>query len=167
MRGVPGGNGVLAKRMREHNTRLPLLLPSSGNHLEHKFQFAHADDVARLIAYILRRRQTDPKINILNVTGRGDPVSLQTCIKIANAQVKHLPSRGLCRLALRLLWKLGISDVPPEALPYLLGSYLMETARLRVFLGEDYKKIIHYTNEEALATTFQPSAASAQQSVAN
>jgi hypothetical protein len=38
---------------------------------------------------------------------------------------------------------------------------------LRVFLGEDYRKVIHYTSEEALATTFQPSPVSAQRSVAN
>jgi nucleoside-diphosphate-sugar epimerase len=152
MRGEPGGSGALARRMRERNKRLPLLLPSGGAYLEHKFQFVHVDDMARLIAYILHRKQSDPKLSIMNVAGRGE--------------IKRLPGRSLCRLALRLLWKLGISDVPPEALPYLLGSHVMETARLRVFLGDDYRKVIHYTCEEALTTSFRHSPASAQKSVA-
>jgi nucleoside-diphosphate-sugar epimerase len=166
LRGDPGGSGALARRMRRRNQRLPLLLPSGGAYLEHKFQFVHVDDMARLIAHILRRKQSDPKLSIMNVAGRGDPIALQACARIASAAIKRLPGRALCRLVLRLLWKLGISDVPPEALPYLLGSYVMETARLRVFLGEDYRKVIHYTCEEALATTFRHSPASAQKSVA-
>lgn len=154
MRGVPGGRGRLGERMRRRNTRLPLLLPSGGNYLEHKFQFVHVDDVARLITHILGRREPDPQINILNVAGRGDPLSLQTCARIAKAEIKRLPSRTLCRLTLRLLWNLGISDVPPEAFPYLIGSYTMETARLRVFLGDSYRSVIRYTCEEALLDAF-------------
>lgn len=166
MRGTPGGNGALAERLRQRNTRLPILLPSRGNYLDHKFQFLHVDDMARLIAYILRRRQSDPQVSILNVAGRGEPLTLQACARIARSQVKRLPARAMCRLALQLLWKLGISDVPPETLPYLLGSYVMETARSRVFLGEDYRKIIHHTCEEALAATFPNDSANPQTSVA-
>lgn len=166
LRGIPGGRGALGKRMRRRNERLPLRIPSRGNYLEHKFQFIHLDDMARLIAHILGRRQTDPKLNIMNVAGRGDAIALQTCARIANLEIKRLPGRALCRLLLRMMWKLGISDVPPEAFPYLLGSYVMETARLRVFLGEDYRKVIHYTCEEALAATFQRLPASARKSVA-
>lgn len=166
LRGVPGGKGALGERMRGRNQRLPLLLPSRGNYLERKVQFVHVDDVARLIAFILRRRQSDPQISIMNVAGRGDPIALEKCARIAKSEIKRLPARVLCRLALRILWKLGISDVPPEAFPYLVGSYLMETARLRVFLGEDYRKVIHYTIEEALEETFRDSSASAQQSAA-
>jgi UDP-glucose 4-epimerase len=166
LRGAPGGRGFLAERLRRRQTRLPLLLPSGGNYLEHKFQFVHVDDVARLIGHILRRRQTDPQLNVMNVAGRGDPVSVQACARIANTEIKRLFGRPLCRLALRLLWKAGISDVPPEAFPYLVGSYVMETARLRVFLGDDYRKVIQYTSEEALRTMFQGSAASAQKTAA-
>lgn len=150
LRGVPGGKGALAARLRDRNTRLPLLLPSRGNYLEHRFQFIHVDDMARLIINILERRQTDPQLTIMNVAGRGDPLSLETCARLAKLEIKRLPSRALCRMTLRLLWKLGISDVPPEALPYLLGSCTMETARLRVFLGDEYRKIIQYTSEEAV-----------------
>jgi UDP-glucose 4-epimerase len=166
MRGVPGGKGRLAERLRKRNERLPLLLPSRGNYLEHKFQFVHVDDMARLIAHILRRRQSDPHLSIMNVAGRGDPLTLRTCARISQSQIKRLPGRALCRLVLRLMWKLGISDVPPEAFPYLLGSYVMETARLRVFLGEDYRNVIHYTCQEALETTFEHAPADVQKSVA-
>lgn len=165
MRGVPGGKGFWGRRMRARNRRWPLLLPSGGNYLEHKFQFVHVDDMARLIAYILRRRQVDPQLNVINVAGRGDPISVQACARIAQTPIQRLPSRLLCRVLLRLLWKMKVSDVPPEAFPYLVGSYVMETARLRIFLGEDYRKVIHYTSEEALATTFH-SAANMQQSAA-
>lgn len=150
LRGLPGGKGALAARLRDRNSRLPLLLPSGGNYLEHKFQFVHIDDMARLIINILQRRQIDPQLTIMNVAGRGDAVSLETCARLAQLEIKRLPSRALCRMALQILWKLGISDVPPEALPYLLGSCTMETARLRVFLGEEYRKVIQYTCEEAL-----------------
>jgi UDP-glucose 4-epimerase len=166
LRGVPGGKGSLAERLRRRQARLPLLLPSGGNYLEHRFQFVHVDDVARLIAHILLRRQTDPQLNIMNVAGRGDPLSMQACAKMANLEIKRLFGRALCRLVVRLLWKSGVSDVPPEAFPYLIGSYVMETARLRVFLGDDYRKVIQYTSEEALATTFHPAAATIGKSAA-
>lgn len=154
LRGVPGGQGKLGARMRDRNQRLPMLLPSRGNYLDQKIQFVHIDDVARLINNILTRRQSDPQVSILNVAGRGDPISFQTCARIANAEVKRLPSRALCRLVVRLLWNLGISDIPPDAFPYLIGSYTMETARLRVFLGDAYRDVIRYTSEDALLEMF-------------
>jgi UDP-glucose 4-epimerase len=154
LRGIPGGKGRLAERLRRQNKRLPLWLPSRGNYLEHKFQFVHVDDVARLIAHILRRKLADPKLTILNVAGRGDPLELRRCIDIAKIEVQRVPARTICRQALRVLWDLGVSDIPPEALPYLLGSSTMDTARLRVFLGEHYRSVIEHTCEEALAESF-------------
>jgi len=138
--------------------RLPLWLPSRGDYLEHKFQFVHVDDVARLIAYILARTQSDPKLTVLNVAGRGDPLELRRCIDIARIEVQHVPAKTFCKQALRLLWDLGVSDIPPEALPYLLGSSTMDTARLRVFLGEHYRTVIEHTCEEALADSFSAAA---------
>jgi nucleoside-diphosphate-sugar epimerase len=154
LRGIPGGKGRLAERLRRQNKRLPLWLPSRGNYLEHKFQFVHVDDVARLIAHILRRKLADPKLTILNVAGRGDPLELRRCIDIAGIEVQRVPAKAICKQALRLLWDLGVSDIPPEALPYLLGSSTMDTARLRVFLGEHYRSVIEHTCEEALADSF-------------
>ena len=155
LRGVPGGKGRLAERLRRRGQRLPLWLPSRGDYLEHRFQFVHVDDIARLIEHILHRKAiADPRLNILNVAGRGDAVSLRRCIEVAGIEVKRVPSKALCRQALRLLWDLGISDIPPEALPYLLGSCTMDTARLRVFLGEHYRSVIHYTCDDALVESF-------------
>ncbi len=154
LRGVPGGKGFLADRLRRQGKKLPLWLPSKGDYLEHRFQFVHVDDVARLVAHILGRKQPDPRLSILNVAGRGDPLSLRRCIDIAQIEVKRVPSRTMCRQTMRLLWDLGVSDIPPEALPYLLGSCAMDTARLRVFLGEHYRSVIQHTCEEALAESF-------------
>jgi nucleoside-diphosphate-sugar epimerase len=155
LRGIPGGKGRLAERLRRQGKRLPLWLPSRGDYLEHKFQFVHIDDVARLIAHILQRKQNDPKLNVLNVAGRGDPLELRRCIDVAGIEVQRVPAKAICKQALRLLWDLGVSDIPPEALPYLLGSSTMDTARLRVFLGEHYRSVIEHTCEEALADSFK------------
>jgi nucleoside-diphosphate-sugar epimerase len=155
LRGVPRQRGRLGSRLKQRGTRLPLLMPSRGNYLEHKFQFVHADDVARLIAHIVQRRQADPYLTVLNVAGRGEPLSLRQCIEIAGIRVRQLPGKGLCRQAMSLLWDWGASDVPPQALPYLLGSCALDTARLRVFLGEQYRSIIRHTSEEALVESLQ------------
>jgi nucleoside-diphosphate-sugar epimerase len=154
LRGIPGGKGRLAERLRRQGKRLPLWLPSRGDYLEHKFQFVHVDDVARLIAHILRRQESDPKLTVLNVAGRGDPLELRRCIDIAGIEVQRVPAKTFCKQALRLLWDLGVSDIPPEALPYLLGSSTMDTARLRVFLGEHYRSVIAHTCEDALVDSF-------------
>lgn len=151
LRGIPSGKGRLAERLRRRGTRLPLWIPSRGRYLEHRFQFVHVDDVARLIAHIAQRKQPDSRLTILNVAGRGDSLSLRRCIQIANVEVKHVPGKAICRRALKLLWDLGVTDIPPEALPYLLGSCTMDTAKLRVFLGEHYRSVIQHTCEEALA----------------
>jgi nucleoside-diphosphate-sugar epimerase len=163
LRGIPGGKGRLGERLRRQNKRLPLWLPSRGDYLEHKFQFVHIDDVARLIAHILRRKSADPKLTVLNVAGRGDPLELRRCIDIAKIEVQRVPAKAICKQALRVLWDLGVSDIPPEAHPYLLGSSTMDTARLRVFLGEYYRSVIEHTCEEALADSFtaMPEATSA------
>ena len=150
LRGYPGGKGRLAEHLRRRATRLPLLLPNGGDYLEHKFQFVHADDLARLMAYIVGPREGDPKLQILNVAGRGEPLSLRRCAEIAHLPVKHLPSTGLCRQALGFLWDWDVSEVPPEFYPYLLGSCVLDTTRLRVFLGDRYRSTIQYTSEEAL-----------------
>jgi nucleoside-diphosphate-sugar epimerase len=154
LRGRPVGDGRLAARLRRRGTRFPLVLPSNGEYLQHKFQCVHVDDAARLIAAIFQRRQSDPPLTILNVAGKGDPVTLGVAARIAQCEIKRAPGRSASRILLRFLWNLGVSDVPPEALPYLLGSSVVDTARLRVFLGEDYRKVMHYTCEEALADTF-------------
>lgn len=155
LRGVPGGEGRWGTRLRRRGVRLPLLLPSRGDYLEHKFQFTHVGDVARLIAHIVRGKQADPALTVLNVAGRGDPLSLRRCAEIAAIPIKRLPGRSLCRQVWRLLWDWGVSGIPPEAFPYLLGSCVLDTTRLRVFLGEHYRSVMQHTSEEALVESLR------------
>ena len=155
--GTPLGPSKRAARMRAAGKRLPFNLPRAKKYLEKQWQFVHVDDVARMLGYLLHRPATDPMVTTLNVTGRGEPIPLQRCFEIANTTIRRLPTRGNCRTALRWLWRLGISSIPPSALPYLLGSYTMDTTRLQQFLGEDHPRIIQHTVEDALRESFNSS----------
>src|SRR6516164_8001734 len=150
LRGTPLGKSARAARMRAEGKRLPLMLPSGKKYPEQRFQFVHVDDVARLLVYLLQRPQSDPPVTILNVAAPGEPISIRSCAEIAHATIRRVPSRAACRMILRLLWKWGISSIPPEALPYMIGSYTMDTSRLEQFLGADYTRVMHYSVEEAL-----------------
>jgi hypothetical protein len=48
----------------------------------------------------------------------------------------------------------GLSDIPPEAAPYMTGHYIMDTSRLIAFLGARHEEVIRYTVEEAFKDTF-------------
>jgi nucleoside-diphosphate-sugar epimerase len=141
-------------RKRAKGRRLAVVLPRGRKYVEQRFQFVHVDDVARLIAYILQRPHSDQPLTILNVAAHGDPLSLEACIEIAQANVTRVPSRAACRIVAAMLWKWGVSSVPPEALPYMIGSYTMDTTHLQQFLGPDYPKVIRYSVEEALRDSF-------------
>jgi hypothetical protein len=93
-------------------------------------------------------------LTILNVAGRGGPVTLQRCAELAGSKITRVP-KFMCRRVLQYFWNRGISGIPPEALPYMIGSYTMNTARLRAFLGAEYESVIHFTNEEALVDSFR------------
>lgn len=154
LRGTPLGKSARAARMRAQGKRLPLMLPRGKKYPEHLFQFVHVDDVARLLVYLLHRPTTDPPVTVLNVAAAGDALSIQACAEIAQATIKQVPGRAACRLILRMLWRWGISSIPPEALPYIIGSYTMDTTRLQQFLGPDYRHVIQYSMEEALRDSF-------------
>jgi nucleoside-diphosphate-sugar epimerase len=156
MRGVPGGKGRWAERLRARGTRLPMMLPMGERYRRNRFQFVHVDDMARLIAHIVHRTLPDPPLTILNVAGRGQPISLERCAELAHTKITGVPTRALCQLLLDAAWRLGISDFPPEAFAYLAGEYLMDTSRLKQFLGREYETVIQYTVEDALADSFQP-----------
>jgi nucleoside-diphosphate-sugar epimerase len=156
LRGTPLGKSKRADRMRAAGKRLPLMVPLGKKYLEKQLQFVHVDDVARLLVYLLHRPQTDPPVTVLNVAGRGEPITIQRCAEIANAQIKRVP-RAACHTVLRLLWKWEISAIPPAALPYMIGSYTMDTTRLQNLLGENYTRIIQYTIEDALRDSFETS----------
>jgi nucleoside-diphosphate-sugar epimerase len=154
LRGTPLGTSKRAARMRAQGKRLPLMLPRGKKYPEKQFQFVHVDDMARLFAYLLDRPQSDPPLTIMNVAGRGDAIAIRRCAEIAQAEVKRVPTRTTCAVILRLLWNWKISSIPPEALPYMIGSYTMDTTRLQHFLGVDYARVIQYTVEEALQDSF-------------
>jgi len=156
LRGTPLGKSKRAARMRAEGKRLPLMVPFGKKYLEKQLQFVHVDDIARLLVYLLHRPETDPPMTILNVAGRGDSITVQRCAEIANAQIKRVP-RAACRPILSFLWNRGISAIPPAALPYMIGSYTMDTTRLQQLLGEQYQQIIQYTIEEALRDSFSGS----------
>jgi len=156
LRGTPLGKSKRAARMRAAGKRLPLMLPYGKKYLANQLQFVHVDDMARLLVYLLHRPETDPPMTILNVAGRGEPITIKRCAEIANAQIKRVP-RAACRAVLRLLWKWEISSIPPAALPYMIGSYTMDTTRLQHFLGAEYPQIIQYTIEDALKDSFNSS----------
>jgi hypothetical protein len=58
-------------------------------------------------------------------------------------------------LVLQYLWKRQISAIPPEALPYIVGEYIMNTDRLRSFLGGEYENVMRYTIDDAFADSFK------------
>jgi len=157
LRGTPLGKSQRAARMRAEGKRLPLMLPRGAKYPQKQFQFVHIDDMARLLTVLLYRPDTDPSVTIMNVAGRGESITIQRCAEIAHATIKRAPTRGIFRSMLRLMWKFGISSIPPEALPYLIGSYTMDTTRLQQFLGPDYPRVIQYTVEEALRDSFNGS----------
>ena len=154
LRGTPTGRGKLGIKWRAQGKRL-LLLPYGQKYRETRFQFVHVDDMARLLAWIVRREDPERAMTILNVAGRGEPVTLARAAEIAQQKIVRVPGRWACGAILRALWQLGISGIPPEALPYMIGTYLMDCTRLAQLLGKDYERVMRYTVEEALRDNFR------------
>jgi nucleoside-diphosphate-sugar epimerase len=146
-RGTPNGQSARAEKMRKEGKRLPCLLPRGPQYLENKIQFVHVDDMARLIRHILQREPETQRLTVLNVAGRGEPLTFGRCVEIAQAKL------------VRVLWKQKISAIPPDAVPYMTGEYIMNTDRLRRFLGPEYEHVIRYTITDAFADSFHPGAA--------
>src|ERR1700681_2712773 len=153
-RGTPNGKGSWAARMRHSARRLPCTLPFGQKYLDNKIQFAHADDMARLIEWILRREPEAQRLTILNVAGRGDPLTFPQCIELAHGKLLRVPGKWGMRCILQFLWNWNISAIPPDAVPYMTGQYIMNTDRLKKFLGEEYERVIEKTNFEAFADSF-------------
>jgi nucleoside-diphosphate-sugar epimerase len=153
-RGTPNGKGKQAARMRASARRLPCMLPYGQKYLDNKIQFVHVDDMARLIAWILTREPEAQRLTILNVAGRGEALTFAQCIAMAHAKLIRVPGRWGMRQVLELLWRSKISAIPPDAVPYMTGQYIMNTDRLQRFLGDDYKAVIEKTNAEAFADSF-------------
>src|SRR5712691_5367134 len=134
-RGTPNGKSARAEKMRREGKRLPCMFPRGQQYLDNKIQFVHVDDMARLIGHILHRDPEAKRLTVLNVAGRGEPLTFGRCIEMAQAKLVRVPGKWAMRLVLQFLWKRQISAIPPEALPYMIGEYIMNTNRLQTFLG--------------------------------
>jgi hypothetical protein len=77
------------------------------------------------------------------------------CIELAHAELLRVPGQWGMRRVLQFLWYWNISAIPPDAVPYMTGQYIMNTDRLKKFLGDDYERVIAKTNFEAFADSFQ------------
>ena len=150
-RGTINGKGARAEKMRSEGKRLPCMMPRGQEYLDNKIQFVHVDDMARLIAHILHRDPEAQRLTILNVAGRGEPLTFGRCIEMAQAKLVRVPGKWAMKLVLQFLWKRQISAIPPEALPYMTGEYIMNTDRLRSFLGAEYENLMRYTIGDAFA----------------
>jgi len=154
-RGTPNGRGKRAAEMRAQGKRLSCMLPYGQRYLDNKIQFVHVDDMARLLAYIVHKTEPEAqRLTILNVAGRGQPLTFAQCIEMAHAKLVRVPGKWAFRQVLEFLWRLGISAIPPEALPYMTGEYTMNTERLHRFLGDDHENVIRYTIADAFADSF-------------
>ena len=153
-RGTPNGKGARAEKMRAAGKRLPCMLPRGQQFLDNKIQFVHVDDMARLIQHILQREPEMQRLTVLNVAGRGEPLTFAQCIEIAKAKLVRVPGKWAMSQVLKFLWKNQISAIPPEAVPYITGEYIMNTDRLRRFLGPEYDHVIRYTIHDAFADSF-------------
>jgi nucleoside-diphosphate-sugar epimerase len=160
-RGTPNGTGPRAEKMRNQGKRLPCMLPRGQQYLDNKIQFIHVDDMARLLKHILQREPETQRLTILNVAGRGEPLTFARCIEIAKAKLVRVPGEWMMGQVLRFLWNQKISAIPPQALPYMTGEYIMNTERLRRFLGPEYDHVIRYTIADAFADSFHQHASSA------
>jgi len=154
-RGTPNGKSKRAARMRESGKRLPCMLPYGHKYLDNKIQFVHVDDMARLITWLLKREPEARRLTTLNVAGRGEPLTFEQCIGMAKAKLLRVPGKWGMRQVLQWLWRLKLSAIPPDAVPYMTGQYIMDTDRLKKFLGPDYDQIMRYTIADAFADSFR------------
>jgi len=153
-RGTPNGTSARAQKMRNEGKRLPCMLPHGQQYLDNKIQFVHVDDMARLLSHILRRDPEAQRLTVLNVAGRGEPLTFGRCVQMAQAKLLRVPGKWAMGLVLKFLWRRKISAIPPEALPYMSGEYIMNTDRLRAFLGGEYETVMRYTIADAFADSF-------------
>jgi nucleoside-diphosphate-sugar epimerase len=158
-RGTPNGKSERAQKMRAAGTRLPCMLPNGQKYLNNRLQFIHVDDMARVLHHILQREPEPQRLTVLNVAGSGEPLTFAQCIQMAQAKLIRVPGKWVMRQILRFLWNQKISAIPPQALPYMTGEYIMNTDRLRRFLGPEYEHVIRYSIRDAFLDSFQASAA--------
>jgi nucleoside-diphosphate-sugar epimerase len=154
-RGIPSGKSQRAEKMRAAGKRLPSMLPRGQQYLDNKIQFIHVDDMARLVKHILQREPEPQRLTIVNVAGSGEPMTFAQCLETAKAKLWRVPGKWAFRKVLEFLWDRQISTIPPDAAPYMTGQYIMNTDRLRRFLGPEYEHVIRYSIADAFADSFR------------
>lgn len=147
VRGRASGRGWLAQFARRIGWHVPVLLPASANSAT-PLQFVHTDDVARTLAWTLAHFR-DGANEIFNLAGEG-PLPLNECARMAGTPVIQLGSESSIRFLLKMFYAMGLSAVPPEALPYYLAPPTMDTSRLRASLGQDYEQVVRHSTRSAL-----------------
>src|ERR1700686_2699273 len=80
-RGTPNGKSGRAEKMRNEGKRLPCMFPRGKQYLDNKIQFVHVDDMARLLGHILHRDPEAQRLTVLNVAGRGEPLTFGRCVQ--------------------------------------------------------------------------------------
>jgi nucleoside-diphosphate-sugar epimerase len=154
-RGIPKGTGKRAQRLREKGVRLNYPLPFGDHYVQHRKQFLHGDDLMRLIVCILNRTEPESqRLTLLNVAGRGDPLTMGQCVQMAQAKLMRVPGKWGLQKLLEYREKAGIASIPAEFAAYLIGQSLLNTDRLRKFLGVNYENVIRHTNSEAFSESF-------------
>ncbi len=148
IRGKPSGRGWLASVFERTGWKLAMLMPASASG-KNSFQYVHVDDVSRVLQWTLKNFQPG-QLKIINLAGRGLGVTFAESAQLAGTPVVHLPSEKWVVALLRFFWAIGLSGVPPTAIPYFLGSYTMDTTKLREELGADYETVVRFTSRDAL-----------------
>src|SRR5438874_1811588 len=132
--------GILDRdRMWHESKRFPCMVRSCDKYLHNRIQFVHIDDVARLVKFILEKNEPEGRrLTVLNLAGRGGPLTYEQCVRLANAKLVRVPTDRLFALVLRILWNIKLSTIPPDVAPYITSDTVMDTSRLEEFLGTQY-----------------------------
>src|SRR5256712_3384449 len=129
-RGTPNGRSNRAQRMREKGKRLPCMLPYGRKYLENRIQFVHVDDMARLIAFILRKTEPEAKrLTILNVAGRGEPLTFEQCIEMAGGRRIRVATQTTFCSNPEILLEGGNFAIPPSDVFFIAGGAIMNNQR--------------------------------------
>jgi nucleoside-diphosphate-sugar epimerase len=147
IRGKPSGRSWLARAYEKRGWKVPALLPKSGD--GGALQFVHVDDVARVLLWTLHNFRPG-QLQIFNLAGSGSPMTFGECARLAGTPIKRLGSVKQIHRILTLFWKIGLSGVPPESIPYYLTNYTMDTRRLETELGPELEEILRYSTRDAL-----------------
>ena len=145
--GRASGAGWMARWARRRGWHVPVALPR-GASAENRIQLVHADDVARLLAWTLTHYRGGA-MEMFNVAGEGT-LSLAECAELSRTALIRAGGERTVRLLLRVMYALGVSAVPAEALAYYLEPPTMDTSRLREALGADWETVMRYSTRAAL-----------------